>query len=336
MSGKLTPDDLARYVFSRTGAPDDRVRIGPSFGEDAAAIELDAGTLVVSTDPISLAADRIGTLAVNVSANDVAASGGVPSFVTSTVLLPALDPELVESITDQLDREAKRLGIAIVGGHTESVPALERPLLSVTCMGPADRYVPTGGAEVGDRVLLTKGAGIEATAVLATDFRDRIEQAGVTDPAVFERAESFFGDLSVMPESAVLSPAASAMHDPTEGGVVAGLVELARASGVVLDIDRAAVPIREETQLLCDAVGVDPLRVLGSGALAVSVPADDADGMLSALDDEGIEASKIGRVREAERVTDTATATAADSAGLLLDDEFLTEVPRDEMYRLWE
>jgi hydrogenase expression/formation protein HypE len=336
MSGKLTPDDLARYVFARTGAPDDRVRVGPAFGEDAAAIDLDAGTLVVSTDPISLAGDRIGTLAMNVSANDVAASGGIPSFVTSTVLLPDLDPDLVASITGQLDREAKRLGIAIVGGHTEAVPALERPLLSLTCMGPADRYVPTGGAEVGDRVLLTKGAGIEATAVLATDFRERVEAAGVTDPAVFERAESCFGDLSVVPESAVLSPTATAMHDPTEGGVVAGLVELARASGVVLDVDREAVPIREETRLLCDAVGVDPLRVLGSGALAVTVPSADADRLLAALHAEGIEAGEIGRVRDPARVEVARSGTgAAPPAGLLLDEDLVTEVPRDGMYRLW-
>jgi hydrogenase expression/formation protein HypE len=348
MSGKLTPDDLARYVFARTGAPDDRVRVGPSFGEDAAAIDLDAGTLVVSTDPISLAADRIGTLAMNVSANDVAASGGVPSFVTSTILLPTLDPDLVESITDQLDREAKRLGVAIVGGHTEAVPALERPLLSLTCMGPAERYVPTSGAEPGDSVLLTKGAGLEATGVLATDFRERIESGGVTDPAVFDRAESCFGDLSVLPESAVLSPVATAMHDPTEGGVVAGLVELARASGVVLDVDRAAVPVREETRLLCDAVGVDPLRVLGSGALAATVPADHADEVLTALRAEGIEAGEVGRVRAPGDVSDAragrdgaSEASASDETtdgepGLLLDDEFLAEVPRDEMYRLWD
>jgi hydrogenase expression/formation protein HypE len=336
MSGKLTPDDLARYVFARTGAPDDRVRVGPAFGEDAAAIDLDAGTLVISTDPISLAADRIGTLAMNVSANDVAASGGVPSFVTSTILLPDLAPDLVESITDQLDQEATRLGVAIVGGHTEAVPALDRPLLSLTCMGPADRYVPTSGAEAGDSVLLTKGAGIEATAVLSTDFRDRIEDAGVTDPTVFERAESFFGDLSVMPESAVLSPVASAMHDPTEGGVIAGLVELARASEVVLDVDRAAVPIREETRLLCDAVGVDPLRVLGSGALAATVPAAEADRVLAALHEDGIEAREVGRVRAA-RGADAAGGSEAGAVetGLLLDDDLVTGVPRDEMYRLW-
>jgi hydrogenase expression/formation protein HypE len=339
MSGKLTPADLARYVFARTGAPDDRVRVGPAFGEDAAAIDLDAGTLVVSTDPISLAADRIGTLAMNVSANDVAASGGVPSFVTSTILLPSLDPDLLESITGQLDREATRLGIAIVGGHTEAVPALERPLLSLTCMGPADRYVPTGGAEPGDTVVLTKGAGVEATAVLATDFRDRIEAAGVTDPAVFERAGSFFDDLSVLPESAVASPAATAMHDPTEGGVVAGLVELARASEVVLDVDREAVPIREETRLLCDAVGLDPLCVLGSGALAATVPAEDADELLAALHDEGIDAGRIGTVRPPTAAPGAETGPTNDAtgdAGLLLDDELVTEVPRDEMYRLWE
>jgi hydrogenase expression/formation protein HypE len=327
MSGKLTPDDLDRYVFARTGAADDRVRVGPAFGEDAAAVDVDAGTMVVSTDPISLAAERIGTLAVNVAANDVAASGGVPAFLTCTVLLPELDPDLVDAVTDQLDREAKRLGVAIVGGHTESVPALARPLLSLTCLGPTDRYVPTSGAEPGDNVVLTKGAGVEATAVLATDFRDEATAAGVDDIGVFDRAESFFGDLSVLPESAVLTPHASAMHDPTEGGVVAGLVELARASGVVLDVEREAVPVRPETRTLCDALGVDPLRALGSGALAATVPPERLDETLAALDEEGITATAVGTVGECE---------AGEPAGLRLDEEFVTDVPRDELSRLWE
>jgi hydrogenase expression/formation protein HypE len=328
---KLSPADLDRYIFSRTGAPNDDLLVGSGYGEDAAAVAVDEGTMVVSTDPISLAAERIGTLGVAIASNDVAACGGVPEWLVSTILLPEPDVDVLDDITAQLDAEAQRLGITIVGGHTETVAGLARPLLSLTCMGPTDRYVPTSGAEPGDAVILTKGAGIEGTAVLATDFRADLDAADV-DAEVVDRAAEFFADLSVLPESVVCAPVATAMHDPTEGGVLNGLVELACASGVRLDLDDAAdtssaVPVRPETRALCDAMGVDPLCVLGSGALLATVPADEADDVLAALDAEGIEATAVATVEEPATETDV---------GVVYEGEHYTGSVRDEMYDLWE
>jgi hydrogenase expression/formation protein HypE len=323
---KLSPADLERYVFSRTGASNDDVLVGAGYGEDAAAIAVDGTTMVVSTDPISLAAERIGTLGVAIASNDVAACGGVPEYLVSTVLLPELDVDVLDEITAQLDAEAKRHGIAIVGGHTETVAGLARPLLSLTCMGPTDRYVPTSGAEPGDVVLLTKGAGIEGTAVLATDFRDALETAGV-DPDTIDHAAGFFDDVTVLPESAVLAPIATAMHDPTEGGVLNGLVEIACASGVRIDVDETDVPVRPATRALCDAMDVDPLRILGSGALLATVPGDAVSETLAALDAEGIDATAIATVED--------PADEAD-VGVFADDERHVDGVRDDMYDLWE
>lgn len=319
MTGKLDRATLTDLVLSRTGAASRDLLAGPAFGEDAAAIRVGTETLVVSTDPISLAAERIGQLAVAVSSNDVAACGGRPEFLLCTVLLPSADPTLLDTITGQLDAGSRRLGLSIAGGHTEVVAGLDRPLCSLTCLGVADRYVPTGGATPGDRILLTKGAGIEATGVLATDFRDHLSL-----PAeAIDRATAAFDDLSVMPEAAVLAPVATAMHDPTEGGVLGGLIEMALTAEATLSIDREAVHVREETRAVCDAVGVDPLRVLGSGALLAAVDEEDVDEALEALADEGIDAVDIGRVEAGEACVD-------------LDGERYTEPIRDDMYALWE
>ncbi|WP_049937331.1 AIR synthase family protein [Haloplanus natans] len=319
MTGKLDRATLSDLVLSRTGAANRDLLAGPAFGEDAAAIRVGSETLVVSTDPISLAAERIGQLAVAVASNDVAACGGRPEFLLCTVLLPSGDPSLLDTITGQLDAESRRLGLAIAGGHTEVVAGLDRPLCSLTCFGVADRYVPTGGASPGDRILLTKGAGVEATGVIATDFRDRLDLPA----AIIDRATTAFDDLSIMPEAAVLAPVATAMHDPTEGGVLEGLIEMALTSGTTLDIDRGAVHVREETRAVCDAVGVDPLRVLGSGALLAAVGEDDAENVLAALADEGIDAVEIGRVVAGEACVD-------------LDGERVTEPIRDDVYALWD
>ncbi len=318
MPGKVSPDDLLSHVFARTGAADEAVLQGPAIGEDAAAIDLAGETLVVSSDPISLAASRIGTLGVNVACNDVAVSGADPRWLTAVVMLP--DEGVLEEITDDLDAAARDLGVAIVGGHSEYVDALERPIVSLTAMGTTDEFVSTGGAEPGDRVLITKAAAVEGTAILAADFGDDLE----VPREVCERAETFLEEISVVPDARVLREFATAMHDPTEGGVAAGLHELARASGVRLEVDPDAIPIREETRLLCDAVGVDPLRIFGSGSVVATVPAEDVDDALEALEDAGLEAAEIGVVREAE-----------GEPRLHLGEESIVDPIEDDLYPLW-
>ncbi|MFQ3477230.1 hydrogenase expression protein [Halonotius sp. F2-221B] len=325
MIGKLDPDTLGR-VLEHTGASSPDLLTGAAYGEDAAAIDLgDGETLVVSSDPISLAADRAGTLGVYVACNDVAASGADPEFLTNVIFLPEENDATLATLTDQLDAAADDLGVTIVGGHTEYVPALDRPLLSLTAFGRTDRYVPTGGAQPGDKLLLTKGAAIEGTGILATDFAADAREAGIDD-ATLDRAAEFFEEISIQPEATHLRAAATAMHDPTEGGVVTGCVELAAASGVDLAVDSESIPIRPETEAICAAMGVDPLRIFGSGALLATVPPAAVDDALDSLADAGIEAAVIGEVQE----------RAGEPGALVLDGERVTDAPTDQLYPLWE
>jgi len=320
--GKVPPDLLEALVVSRTGASDDRVIQGPAYGEDTAAIRLDEGILVVNADPISLAVERIGSLGVDVACNDVAASGATPEWLTSVVFLPGSSDEVLDAITAQLDRAASRVGVSIVGGHSEYAPALDTPMLVLTCFGFADRYVPTGGARPGDRLLLTKSAGIEATAILATDFRDLV---GDEVPAsVLDRGAEFYDDVSVVTDAAAVRDDAHAMHDPTEGGLVDGLLELAIASDVGLDVDPDSIPVRDETRRLCRAAGVDPFRTFGSGALIAAIPEASTAAVTGRLREAGIASSVVGTVRE------------PDGPRLVLGEETYDEPIRDDMYALWE
>lgn len=316
MPGKVGPTDLLEHVFTRTGRSDDAVRQGPAIGEDAAAIDVEAGTLVVSSDPISLAASAVGRIGVHVACNDVAASGGDPRWLTVVCLL-APDADLA-TITADLDATAREVGVAIVGGHTERVDALERPMLSLTALGPAERFVPTGGAEPGDVLVLTRGAAIEGSAILAADFGADLD----VPPAVCERAEAYLEELSVIPAARILRSVATGMHDPTEGGVAGAALELARAAGTRVVLDREAVPVREPTRQLCAAAGVDPLRIFGSGALLATVPPEHVDGVLGDLEDAGIDAAAVGAVHEGD-------------PALELDGKSHTDAVRDDLYSLW-
>lgn len=322
MIGKVPQELLDSHVLGRTGAPDERVLQGPAYGEDTGAIQLSDGILVVSTDPISLAVDRLGTLGVYIACNDVAASGADPRWLSVSIFLPSDDPDVLETITTQLDERAAELGVTIVTGHSEYTPALERPMLVLTAFGLTDRYVPSGGAREGDGILMTKTAATEATAIIASDFGDEVRST--VDETLIERGRRYYDYLGVIEEARLLREAASAMHDPTEGGLLNGLIELAHASSCTLEVDRDAIPISEETRVLCEAVGVDPLRIFSSGVLLATIPADALESCTARLDEQGIPHSEIG------------TVTGEEGVGVSIDDEYVTSPIRDEMYALWE
>ncbi|MGD2201061.1 MAG: AIR synthase family protein [Candidatus Bathyarchaeota archaeon] len=299
-TGKLPQDILKRVVFGRLGVPSDRVLQGPQVGEDAAVIEMGEQVLVVATDPITGAVGNVGWLAVHINANDVASTGARPRWFLCVTLLPeGAGERLLEGIMEQIHSACLEIGVSLIGGHTETTPGLERPILIGFMMGEAapGSYITTGGALAGDAIVMTKGAGIEGTAVLAGDLRGLLE--GRIDSPLLESAEEFTKRISVVPEAmeAMKVGGVHSLHDPTEGGVLNGVWEMAEAGGVGVEVWESEIPVAEETKAVCDALGVDPLKLMGSGALLIVVESGRVKDLLSGLDDIGVDASQIGLVK---------------------------------------
>jgi len=335
VAGKLPPDLLRELVLDRTGAGDPAVLVGPSIGEDAAVVDLGGGrVLVAHADPITGAVEYIGRLAVHVVSNDVAARGVRPRWLLPVLQFPeGAGPDLIGGVTSQLDKAAREVGAAIVGGHSEVTPGLARTMISMTAIGIGERgkYVTTSGARAGDLVLMTKSAAIEGTAILSTDFGGALLEAGVPRD-VIERGRGFMDMISILREGVALGEAglATSMHDPTEGGLIGGLAEVAYASGSTLEVWEDEVPVAEETRIIAGALGLDPLRLIGSGALIATVPRDRADGALGLLGGLGIGASVIGRVGEysGHRLVVHRRGGATE----VVDDVYV----RDELNGVWE
>lgn len=299
-TGKIPPDALRRIVFSRLGVPCDRLLQGPGVGEDAAVLDLGDRVLVVASDPITGAVGDVGWLVVHINANDVASCGVRPIWFLCVALLPEGSGDAVlEEIMEQIHAACCDVGISLIGGHTEPTPGLDRPILVGFMMGEAtkDSYVTTGGAQPGDILIMTKGAGIEGTAILAKDL------AGVLRDQVGEetlcRAEGMLRQISVVPEAmkAVEVGGIHSLHDPTEGGVLNGVWEMAEAAGVGVTIREEAIHVAPETKLICEVLGIDGLKLLGSGALLIAAEPGKAGEIVSALRGIGVEASVIGEVK---------------------------------------
>jgi len=303
MVGKLPPKMLEKYVLSRIGARDPAVLVGPSIGEDAAIIDLGNGrVLVAHVDPITGAVKLLGWLAVHIACNDVAVRGAKPRWLLPVLYFPEYaSEELVDRVTAQIDEAAKEVGAMVVGGHSEFTPQLSRPLISMTALGVIEknRYVTTSGARAGDIVLMTKTVGVEGTAILATDFRDTLVKAGVPIE-IIEKSKNFIKMVSVVKEALALAEAglATSMHDPTEGGLVGGLVEIAYASKKTLEIWENRVPIADETLIITKTLGLDPLKLISSGVLIATVPEGRVGEAVELLRRIGVRVGVIGRVLE--------------------------------------
>lgn len=297
-AGKVPPEVLEEIVFKRLGVESGDVLLGPSKGEDGAVVRVGGEVIVSSMDPITGAVERLGWLAVNINANDVATFGIKPRFFSSCILLPSgAESGVLREICDQIDSAAKKLGIAVIGGHSEVTPGLKHPIVVGYALGVAEdgRYVTSGGAEAGDVIILTKGAGIEGTAILASERRERLSRE--LGEEVVKAAESFYDLISVVEDAltAFKAGGVTAMHDPTEGGVAGGIHEIADASGLGFEVFEEKIPVAPETSMICSYFNVDPLQLIGSGALLISVKPEYAGKVLDALESRGIRASKIGR-----------------------------------------
>lgn len=321
--GKIPIGVLKSTVLRMTGAQSDAVVTPPKAGLDFAAVKLGSGYMVVSADPITGVSEDIGHYAVNVSANDVATSGNRPQFAESVVLLPeGSSARDVGEVARQMHRAAKNLGIAIVGGHTEVTPGLGFPIVATMVFSFVERYVSSRDARAGDVIMMTKSAGLEGTAALARHSG----LSGRLPTRVILRARGFRARISVVEDSvaAFQTGFVRAMHDCTEGGVLGAVFEMSLASGLGFVLREDAVPVANETHLICEALDLDPLKLIGSGSVLLSVKKGRETHVAKALDPVcGV--TTIGEFTEKSRVL------VKKDGG----EETVRSAPEDELWRAW-
>lgn len=299
--GKL-PAGILEALLEKNVLNDARVVVGPKVGEDAAVVDMGDRYLVVTCDPVTFAVDRIGWYAVQINANDIACSGATPKWFLATLLLPEGAPQAdTEEVFSQLIEACESTQVSLIGGHTEITQGIDRPIVLGCMLGEAakDKLITTGGAVEGDSIVVTKGIAIEGTAILARERSEQLRAAGVS-PDIIARARDFLVDpgISIVHEARVAcnSVQVHAMHDVTEGGLATGLREVARASGLGAAVDEGSIPVLPETEAICSALGLDPLGLLASGALLITLSAGDVPTLLTALERENIDGWEIGQM----------------------------------------
>ena len=321
-TGKVSAELFDRTIARRLGAADGDVLVGPRHGVDVGVIRVaDGVAMALTTDPVFVVPaygwERAAWFAVHILASDAATSGLPLRWMTVDLNLPPeISDEDLAALWEAYSAACDGLGIAVVAGHTARYDGCSWPMVGgATCLacGPADAFVTPDMARPGDRVIVTKGAAIEATALFAATFPDRLARAVGEDVA--RAADALFDEMTVVPEARVAAAfglrdgGVTSMHDATEGGVLGGLLEVAAASGLGLRVDLDAIPVRPEVRAVCDHVGIDPYASISEGTLIATVAPARVDAFVAALGSSGIEAAVVGEVVDAatERVLATSS-----------------------------
>lgn len=274
--------------------------VGPC--RDSAVLSVPAGRIAVSTDsyvvqPLFFPGGSIGDLAVNGTVNDLAMSGATPLALTAGFILEeGLEVELLGRVATAMGRAAVRAGVGIVSGDTKVVERGSADQLFVNTAGvgviPPGVDVSPQRARPGDDVIISGPVGEHGVAIMSV--REGIDFGTVvtSDSAPLHR---------LVAEMLAADPTGAGVHalrDPTRGGLVAALVEIARAAGVGIVLDEGAIPVPDAVASACGFLGLDPLQVANEGKLVAFVDPAVTEAVLAAMREcpEGAEATVVGRV----------------------------------------
>ncbi|NLL00391.1 MAG: hydrogenase maturation factor [Clostridiales bacterium] len=297
--GKIPETILKRSVLKQIKHRREEVLVGPAIGEDCSIIGLDGDEVfVMSTDPITGTVQDIGTLAVHITANDIASSGAEVIGIMLSILLPEDTSEAeLKNMMSEVDKVCEQLSIEVLGGHTEVTRAVNQPIVTVTGIGKMKKsdMVKTSGSKVGHEIVMTKWAGLEGTAILAKAKEQELLTKYSAD--FIKEAQKMLNYISVVPESKIaMKVGVTSMHDVTEGGIFGALWEIGAAGGVGLEVNLQKIQLRQETVEICEFFDLNPYMLISSGCMLIVT--DSANLLVDRLRAEGIAAAVIGRITE--------------------------------------
>jgi hydrogenase expression/formation protein HypE len=301
--GKLSNEELRKLLTCIK--PDSRVIVPPQVGFDAGVHRLGDKYLAVATDPcIGVPESWFGFLLVNYAASDVALFGAKPEFCTITLMgPPATAPAEFRQIMRQTCNAADDLGVAIVRGHTATYDGIRELVGVCTVYGTVEptRLIKPANAKPDDLIVCTKPIGQETAVNFALTRK--------------ELARQIFGDQTTQ-HLATLVPLQScvkealrlaqirgvhAMHDATEGGLIAALNELSEASELGFEVEFEKVPFAQEAKVLQKSFGLsdaEAMAMSSTGTILTAIQPKAEEQVAAAMATLGLKATVIGTLTQ--------------------------------------
>lgn len=301
--GKLDSDVLKRAVINKIKHRRQEVLVHAGIGEDCATIDFGEYECVLSTDPITASVNEIGRLCIHISCNDIASNGIEPIGIMLAVMLPVgTTEEDIDAIMTQASEAAAACNVEIIGGHTEITAAVNQPVIVSTAIGRGRKWQSASAENirVGDAIIMTKSAGIEGTAIIASDKEE--ELADFLSPQEISRAKALISEVSVAKEGITAGDIGThGMHDVTEGGILGAVWEMCSIAGVGAELWEEKIPVEGVSEKICKHYGIDILRLISSGSMLIMAAPEKKTEIIQKLAQSGISACQIGKIVSPEQ-----------------------------------
>jgi len=239
----------------------------------------------------------IGELAVSGTVNDVAVSGATPlGLALALIVAEGFARADLEAVLDSIGRTAKRAGVPILTGDTKVVGRGQGDgvYITTTALGrvAANRLLHPRRIRPGDVVLINGGIGEHGLAVMLA--RELPEVQSVVRSDVAPLNDLIAGVVGATGEGLVF------MRDPTRSGVAGVAADIASQTGLHVELDEPAIPVKPAVRHAADMLGLDPLEVANEGKVVAVVRPEAAEAALAALRAHplGADAAVIGRITE--------------------------------------
>jgi hydrogenase expression/formation protein HypE len=257
--------------------------------------------LAVSTDsftvtPLFFPGGDIGKLAVHGTLNDVAMVGARPLFLSAGFILEEGFPlASLGRVAASMAEACEAAAVSVIAGDTKVVDKGHGDGVYINTTGiglvPPGVEIRADRAQPGDVVLVSGDIGDHGIAILSVREGLEFETVVASDTAALDGlvAEMLEETLDI-----------HCLRDPTRGGLAAALNEIAGASGVGIELDEAAVPVKPAVRAACEMLGLDPYYIANEGKLIAILPAAEAEMVLARMQAHplGTKAAVIGQVVE--------------------------------------
>ncbi|MCX7705479.1 MAG: HAD hydrolase-like protein [bacterium] len=295
---------LLRYLLKKYCRHDRSVLAGPGIGIDAALIDTKRKILAIKTDPITLVSKDIGTYAVTINANDIVCAGAKPRWLVATAIFPSgtTFPIIEETFRD-ISGACQKQGISLVGGHTEISPCVSQILLCCSMIGEKMKNArQIKRVKPGDVLILVKQAGIEGASILAREHRQLAERFPDTVKKAINATKK--PGISIVKEAMLAWKTVPVirMHDPTEGGIAAGIAEMAECAGCGFIVEGKNISYYRPAKIFSDYLGINVSGLISSGCLLVLVPEKYSRKIINVYRKHKIPVSIIGYAIKEKKV----------------------------------
>ncbi|OLS26618.1 MAG: Hydrogenase isoenzymes formation protein HypE [Candidatus Heimdallarchaeota archaeon LC_2] len=297
-------DLLIKFLTSNIGLETfNQDIVGPNASDDSAVLPYNANNIVITTDshtvdPIFFRGGNISDLSICGTVNDLTVMGAVPKYLTFGLIIEeGYKIEKLQQLARTLGDRCREANVRIVAGDTKVMPRgmISEIVMNTAGVGTLVREAPIqdAAAKSGDSIIITAPIGVHGTSLMS--LREGIE----FDTDLASDVASFWPSF----ENVIKNSGVHAMKDLTRGGMASGLSEIALKSNVCLEIYEDRVPIKEESQAICDILGLEIFEISGEGCAVIIVDNDNTDEILNELKTKNISkyAVKVGTVKESPK-----------------------------------